>query len=82
MITANVLEAKNNLSGYLRLLETGEEDSIIIARHGKPVARLVLIEEEKPRRLVGIAGGEDLYGENWDSDEFNAEIAAMFGEKR
>ena len=79
MITANVLEAKNNLSGFLRMLETGQEDCIVIARHGKPVARLVPLEERKPRRLLGIAKGEMLYGEDWDSDEFNAEIAAMLG---
>ena len=79
MITANVLDAKNNLSGFLRMLETGQEECIVIARHGKPVARLVPLEERKPRGLLGIARGEVLYNDGWDSDEFNAEIAAMLG---
>ena len=38
----NILEAKTNLSQLVKLIETGQEDSIIIARYGKPVAKLVL----------------------------------------
>ena len=38
MVTVNVHEAKTNLSRLLARVEAGEE--IIIARNGKPVARL------------------------------------------
>lgn len=44
MVTVNVHEAKTNLSRLLAQVEAGEE--VIIARNGKPVARLV---REKPR---------------------------------
>ena len=44
MVTVNVHEAKTNLSRLLAQVEAGEE--VIIARNGKPVARLV---HEKPR---------------------------------
>jgi len=46
MITVNVHEAKTNLSRLLTQVESGEE--IIIARNGKPVARLVPVQ--KPAR--------------------------------
>ena len=44
MVTVNVHEAKTNLSRLLARVEAGEE--IIIARNGKPVARL---ERVQPR---------------------------------
>lgn len=45
MKTVNVHEAKTNLSKLLEPVSTGEE--IIIARAGKPVARLVAVEARK-----------------------------------
>ena len=42
MITVNVHEAKTNLSRLLAQVEAGEE--VVIARNGKPVARLVACE--------------------------------------
>ena len=39
MVTVNVHEAKTNLSRLLVQVEAGEE--VVIARNGKPVARLV-----------------------------------------
>ncbi|WP_251230814.1 type II toxin-antitoxin system Phd/YefM family antitoxin [Adlercreutzia aquisgranensis] len=79
MFTANVLEAKNGLSGLLRLLESGQEDCIIIARHNKPVAKLMPFVEKTVSRRIGAASGQSLYVQDWDSDESNAEVAALFG---
>ena len=45
MVTVNVHEAKTNLSRLLKQVEAGEE--IVIARNGRPVARLISC---KPRR--------------------------------
>ena len=39
MVTVNVHEAKTNLSRLLAQVEAG--DDVVIARNGKPVARLV-----------------------------------------
>ena len=47
--TVNTHEAKTHLSKLLARAERGEE--IIIARAGKPVARLVGLAEEPPRRV-------------------------------
>ena len=42
------LEAKNNLSKLLDMVERGEE--VTITRNGKPVARLVAPESEEDRK--------------------------------
>ncbi len=53
MLQMNIHEAKTHLSRLLEELEKGEE--IIIARHGKPVARLIpyTINQRKPGSLRG-----------------------------
>lgn len=79
MLQANVLETKNGLSGFLRLLESGQEDCVIIARHNKPVAKIVPLQEDEPTTRIGVARAEQLYTDNWDSDEMNNEVAALFG---
>lgn len=79
MLQANVLETKNGLSGFLRLLESGQEDCVIIARHNKPVAKIVPLREAKPTNRIGVARADQLYADGWDSDAANAEVAAMFG---
>jgi prevent-host-death family protein len=53
MIEMNVHEAKTNLSKLLDAAQAGEE--VIIARAGKPVARLVAIEV--PKRVPGTMKG-------------------------
>ncbi len=51
----NVHEAKTHFSKLLAKVEAGEE--VIIARAGKPVAKIVPIQEKKARRL-GTAKGQ------------------------
>lgn len=77
MVQVNVLEAKNNLSGLLRSLEEGREDSVIIARHGKPVAKM---ERYEPNRTRVLGIGRDKYKlpDDWDFNELDDEIAEMF----
>lgn len=66
MPKVNMLEAKTNLSKLVEAVETGKEQEIILARNGKPVARIVPIVQ--PDRIIGIADGEfDL-----DFEEFQA----------
>jgi prevent-host-death family protein len=56
MRTVNVHAAKTNLSSLLEEVEKGEE--IVIARAGKPVAKLVAIEQPKRRRQLGLLEGK------------------------
>ena len=78
MTQINVLEAKNGLSSLLSLIESGREDSVVIARRGKPVARLVPYEPNTSMR-VGIAAGEVLVADDWDINEGDTEVADLFG---
>lgn len=54
MATVNMHEAKTHLSKLIDRMLVGEE--IIIAKAGKPVARLIPIEA-RPPRVPGIAQG-------------------------
>ena len=44
MLTANMLDAKSNLSRLVESIEQREEREIIIARIGRAVAKLVAID--------------------------------------
>jgi prevent-host-death family protein len=79
----NVHDAKTNLSKLLARVESGEE--FIIARGGKPVARLGRIPVEhktKPKRNLGFAEGlwtkEDI--EAMLDPRLHQEIVASFYE--
>jgi prevent-host-death family protein len=54
MTTVNVHQAKTHLSRLLERVAAGEE--VVIARAGRPVARLVPIDAEEPRQ-PGLARG-------------------------
>ena len=62
MTTVNVHEAKTNLSRLLAQVEAGEE--VVIARRGKPVARLVGCDPKgkpQPDVLKGLINVEDSF---------------------
>jgi prevent-host-death family protein len=51
MSTVNMLEAKTHLSRLVERIEKGEEQEIIIARNGRPVAKLTTLGGESKRKL-------------------------------
>ena len=61
----NVHEAKTHLSRLLERVSQGEE--IVIAKAGRPVARLVSVQEQSTRRLPGSASGLVVVGDDFDS---------------
>ncbi len=71
-----MLEAKNSLSKLVDAVESGAVSEIIIARNGKPAARVVAIREKGAVVLFGTCRGEFLIGD--DIDASNAEIGEMF----
>jgi prevent-host-death family protein len=74
MKTVNVHEAKTQLSRLLQEVEEGEE--IVIARNGKPVAKLVPHVDERTPREPGWAQ------KGWmapDFDDFDEQLARDFG---
>lgn len=64
MVEVNIHEAKTHLSRLLRRVATGEE--IVIARAGKPVARLVPFEP-LGRRELGRDSGAFVVPEDFDA---------------
>ena len=76
MKIVNIHAAKTHLSSLLEQVAEGEE--ILIAKAGKPVARLVPLEKADVRKSFGM-----LKGKIWVSDDFDAplppEIAEPFG---
>ncbi|HZW25339.1 MAG TPA: type II toxin-antitoxin system prevent-host-death family antitoxin [Gallionella sp.] len=76
MQTVNIHEAKTQFSRIVEQAEAGEE--IVIARAGKPVARLVSLESAVPKsRKLGL--GKKLFTFPADFDNLHAgEIATMF----
>ena len=77
MTTVNIFEAKTNLSRLIEAVETGKESEIIIARNGRPAARLVALEPKLGRVRLGLAKGKFEIPD--DIDEANPEIARLFG---
>ncbi len=76
MTTVNMLEAKTQLSRLVEAVETGAESEIIIARNGRPVARLVPIRAAVTGPRIGIAKGHFVVPQS--IDEENNAIADMF----
>ena len=78
-VSVNVYEAKTNLSKLLDRAAAGEE--IVIARAGRPVARLVPLAAPSPEPRVpgGWRGKVSIAA---DFDELPAEIDAAFRGER
>jgi len=62
--TVNIYEAKTKLSKLVDLASSGTD--VVIARAGKPVARLTALKQEKRSLVYGL-----LQGEGWIADDFN-----------
>jgi len=75
----NMHEAKTHLSRLVERAAAGEE--IVIAKAGKPVAKLVPVNGSQLQpRTPGAWKGKLWLAEDWDSDEVNEEIARDFYE--
>lgn len=66
----NVNEAEEKLYELIQLLVDGKEESIIIVKNGKPVAKISPISSKNPKR-IGAAkkemSGFDISMEDFDS---------------
>ena len=79
MSTVNIFEAKTNLSKLVARAEQGEE--IIIARNGKPAARLTPLEPTaKPQIRFGGLKGKISVADDFDNDLPEKVLAEFEGE--
>jgi prevent-host-death family protein len=71
----NVFEAKTDFSKLIRLIESGREESVTVARNGRPVVKIVPYESTPVSNRIGIAKGKFTVPDDFDAG--NEEIAAM-----
>ena len=74
----NVLEAKTDFSKLIRILESGREKAITVARNGKPVVKITLVDQPSVSKRIGIAKGKFKAPDDFDAN--NKEAAAMLME--
>ena len=81
MQPVNMLQAKSSLSRLVESIELKKEPEIIIARNGRPVAKLVPIDAAAKGQRIGVAKGRFVVAD--DIDLYNDEVAKLFlgGEK-
>jgi prevent-host-death family protein len=72
----NTHEAKTHLSKLLGLVEKGEE--VIIARNGKPIAKLVQAESAADVPILGTAIGRVIFHEGWDDPMSEEELSLFY----
>ena len=77
MTQVNMLEAKTDLSKLVRLLESREEDTILLARNGKPIVKMTLIESDTPTRRIGVAKGAFTCPDEFD--QWDEDVKELFG---
>ncbi|MDP3031315.1 MAG: type II toxin-antitoxin system Phd/YefM family antitoxin [Rhodocyclaceae bacterium] len=76
MQSVNMLQAKSSLSRLVEAIEQGREREIIIARNGRPVAKLVPIDSVSAGKRIGIAKGKFKVPDSIDAH--NEEVARLF----
>ncbi len=74
MVKVNIHDAKRNLSRLLEQVALGEE--VVIARAGKPVARLVPYESKREERVAGRGRGQVWIADHFD--ELPADVLKQF----
>lgn len=76
MSSVNMLQAKSSLSRLVEAIEQGQAREIVIARNGRPAARLVPMDAVPPGKRIGVAKGKFEVPDSIDTH--NDEVARMF----
>jgi prevent-host-death family protein len=77
MTQVNIYEAKTHLSKYVEQAESGEE--VIIARGGRPVAKLTAIAPGKRRVRFGVLKGKVRVADDFDAPLADDVLAGFEG---
>jgi prevent-host-death family protein len=76
MPSVNMLQAKSSLSRLVEAVEQGREREIVIARNGRPAAKLVPVDAAPLGKRIGVAKG--IFEVPDSIDAHNAEVAQLF----
>ena len=83
MPTVNMLQAKSSLSHLVDRIERGLDTEIVIARNGRPAARLVALKAPaSANKRIGLLKGKIKMPSLDELDQANARIAALFSGKQ
>jgi prevent-host-death family protein len=77
MQTINIHEAKTHLSRLLEQVAEGEE--VIIAKAGKPIARLVPLDAPPKKRQLGLLKGKLQVADDFDAPLTDFELTLFEG---
>ena len=80
MTTVNLYEAKTHLSHLVERAADGED--IVIAKNGRPMARLVALARRTGPRPLGLLAGQVVIGEDFDAPLPRDMAAGLAGETR
>lgn len=79
MRVVNMLDAKTNLSKLVEAVESGHETEVVIARNGKPAARLVPVAAlQDTSKRIGLFDGKYPPMSLEDFNARNEEIERLF----
>lgn len=75
MHAVNMLQAKTSLSRLVEAIEQGQEREIVIARNGRPAAKLVPMDFAPAGKRIGVAKGLFVVPDNIDAH--NDEVSQL-----
>lgn len=78
MIVTNITEFKTNLSKFIRLLESGKEEEIVICRGNEKILKMVLFDGDEKNQRVGVAKGQ-LEDKEFELKKGFEDIPQLFG---
>ncbi|WP_028319702.1 type II toxin-antitoxin system Phd/YefM family antitoxin [Desulfobulbus elongatus] len=76
MQAINMLQAKSSLSRLVEAIEQGREREIVIARNGRPAAKLVPMDTVPVNQRIGVAKGRFEVPDTIDAH--NEDVARLF----
>ncbi|MBK9493001.1 MAG: type II toxin-antitoxin system Phd/YefM family antitoxin [Aquimonas sp.] len=76
MQSVNMLQAKSSLSRLVEAIEQGQAREIVIARNGRPAAKLVPMDAVPAGQRIGVAKGRFEVPDTIDAH--NEEVARLF----
>ena len=76
MQAINMLQAKTSLSRLVEAIEQGQEREIVIARNGRPAAKLVPMDSAPAGKRIGVAKGLFVVPDSIDAH--NDKVSRLF----
>ena len=73
-----IQEAKTDFFKLIRLLETGQEESIIVIKNGKPIVLMIPYPNSPVNNRIGIAKG--IFHDPEDFDKYDDEVSSLFSD--